>query len=441
MTNQRPQRPVPVPAGRLNRFARLGATAAGIASTMAVHALGDVGRGTRPDMRRLLLTPGNMTRLADELARMRGAAMKVGQLLSMDAGEVLPPELAEIMAHLRDQAHVMPPKQLKQILIRNWGADWLRAFQRFDVQPIAAASIGQVHRALLKDGRDVAIKVQYPGIARSIDSDVSNVARLVKLSGLVPKGFDLAPLLSEARRQLHEETDYTREGAQMQRYSAFLRDSDTFVVPQFHEDWSTPDILTMSYLEGHSIEAAADAPQKTRNRITKALVDLSLRELFEFGVTQSDPNFANYRYDSVRNKIILLDFGAARDLDPRLNVDYRQLIRAGLNGDDAALRTAATKLQLLTGGGEFDDQVLAMIRTVFDAIRQNDSFSFADTTLARQMNAQGIALANAGFVPPPVPMDVLYLQRKFGGIFLLGSRLGAVVPLQTLLQDYVSSAP
>ncbi len=367
--------------------------------------------------------------------------MKVGQLLSMDAGEVLPPELAEIMAHLRDQAHVMPPKQLKQILIRNWGADWLRAFQRFDVQPIAAASIGQVHRALLKDGRDVAIKVQYPGIARSIDSDVSNVARLVKLSGLVPKGFDLAPLLSEARRQLHEETDYTREGAQMQRYSAFLRDSDTFVVPQFHEDWSTPDILTMSYLEGHSIEAAADAPQKTRNRITKALVDLSLRELFEFGVTQSDPNFANYRYDSVRNKIILLDFGAARDLDPRLNVDYRQLIRAGLNGDDAALRTAATKLQLLTGGGEFDDQVLAMIRTVFDAIRQNDSFSFADTTLARQMNAQGIALANAGFVPPPVPMDVLYLQRKFGGIFLLGSRLGAVVPLQTLLQDYVSSAP
>ena len=100
---------------------------------MAVHALGDVGRGTRPDMRRLLLTPGNMTRLADELARMRGAAMKVGQLLSMDAGEVLPPELAEIMAHLRDQAHVMPPKQLKQAVetdlkrtrLYRWGDEWM----------------------------------------------------------------------------------------------------------------------------------------------------------------------------------------------------------------------------------------------------------------------------------------------------------------------------
>ena len=109
----RHSRPLPVPSGRLNRFTRLGTMTAGIAGNMAVQALGEVGRGTRPDMRSLLMTPGNLRRMADQLDRMRGAAMKVGQLISMDAGEVLPPELADIMARLRDQAHFMPPKQLK----------------------------------------------------------------------------------------------------------------------------------------------------------------------------------------------------------------------------------------------------------------------------------------------------------------------------------------
>ena len=136
-------RPIAVPSGRINRFARLGSTAAGIAGAMAVNALQDVTRGTRPDMRRLLMTPGNIRRLADELARMRGAAMKVGQLISMDTGDVLPPELADIMARLRNQAHFMPPKQSKQVLTRNWGSDWLKQFKRFDVRPVAAASMAR----------------------------------------------------------------------------------------------------------------------------------------------------------------------------------------------------------------------------------------------------------------------------------------------------------
>ncbi|MHA3977082.1 ABC1 kinase family protein [Halovulum sp. GXIMD14794] len=406
---------------------------AGIAGNMALQALGDAGRGARPDMRNLLMTPRNMRRMADELARMRGAAMKVGQLISMDAGEVLPPELADIMARLRDQAHFMPPRQLKHVLTKNWGPDWLREFESFDPRPIAAASIGQVHRARLNDGRDVAIKVQYPGISRSIDSDVSNVGTLVRMSGLLPDGFDLAPYMEEARKQLHEETDYAHEGAHLRHFAELLSDSEVFAVPAYHEDWSTSEVLTMSYLDGHPIEAAAYTEQRERNRITAALIDLTLREIFEFNTLQSDPNFANYRYNPETGKIILLDFGATRHLDPWITECYRQLIRAGFSHDDAQLRDAAMKLRFVEGGGRFDEDILGMIKTVFDALDRADDFDFTDMTLSNRLNEKGIALAEAGYAPPTLHMDVLYLQRKLGGMFLLASRLRAALPLREML--------
>ena len=428
-----PSRPVTVPSGRITRFARLGTMTAGIAGAMTVTALGEVGRGGRPEMRRLLLTPGNMRRLTDELARMRGAAMKLGQLISMDAGEVLPPELADILAQLRDQAHFMPPKQLKQVLNRNWGDGWLKSVERFDVHPIAAASIGQVHRAQLKDGRDLAIKVQYPGIARSIDSDVANVSALVKVSGLLPAGFDLAPYAEEARRQLHEETDYLREGAHLRQFAALLDGDPAFALPAYHEDWSTRDILAMSYLESQPIEALTSASSDERNRIMRDMIALTLREIFEFKVIQSDPNFANFRYDPETEKIVLLDFGATRKLDPVLVDGYRALFRAGLSGEIDGLREAARSLQLIEGAGPFDDQIVGMIDTVFGAIRDGATFDFADRTLSSKLNERGMAFAASGYVPPPPPMDVLYVQRKFGGMFLLGSRLGARIPVADII--------
>ncbi|WGH79647.1 ABC1 kinase family protein [Jannaschia ovalis] len=432
-----------VPSGRFARLAHVGSMAGGIAGNMAFGAAGALGRGARPDMRSLLLTPGNMRRMADGLARMRGAAMKVGQLISMDAGEILPPELAQIMARLRDDAHVMPPRQLKQVLIANWGPDWLRAFERFDVQPIAAASIGQVHRARLRDGRDVAVKVQYPGVARSIDSDVANVGALVRMSGLLPKGFDLAPYLDEARLQLHEETDYASEGRHLSRFGARLADMDRFTVPDFHPDWSTRDVLTMSFVAGHPIEAAADLEPGERNAIARDLIDLFLRELFDWGEMQSDPNFANYRYDPGTRRIALLDFGATRKVHPDVVSGYRRFLSAGLAGDAAALEEAATGLGFLDQAGDPDHRarILAMIETVFAALRATEEYDFTGTDLTREMQAQGIALAEAGYVPPPLPMDILYVQRKVGGLFLLASRLGARLPVRATLEAVLAAPP
>lgn len=436
MTTSKPR---PVPAGRVARMTRMGSMAAAVAGNMAAGAVRDLARGKAPQARDLLLTPGNMRRVTDELAKMRGAAMKVGQLVSMDTGDVLPPELADIMARLRADADFMPPKQLQQVLISEWGAGWQKQFAQFDVRPIAAASIGQVHRARTRDGRDLAIKVQYPGIARSIDSDVANVARLIRLSGLLPAGFDLAPYLKEAKRQLHEEADYQREARCLAEFGTLLQSEPGFVVPALAEDLSTERILAMSYVPSQPIEDVLDKEQALRNQIAEHLVRLMLRELFEFGQMQTDPNFANYRFDPETEQIVLLDFGATRHLMRDVIEPCGALMASGLNADMVGVERAAATLSILsdTTPPQHRARILNMIGLVFDHVRAAPVMDLGDPALSRVMQAEGEALARDGFLPPPVPLDLLYIQRKMGGMFLLASRLRAQLPVAEIMQDYV----
>ena len=425
-----------VPASRIARLTRLGSMTAGVAGNMAMNGVVQLGQGKRPTMRNLLLTPANVRRVTEQLAQMRGAAMKIGQLVSMDTGDVLPAELSDLMARLRSDAHFMPPAQLKKVLNSNWKCGWLQAFDRFDVRPIAAASIGQVHRARLKDGRQLAIKVQYPGVSQSIDSDVTNVGALIKLSGLLPAGFELAPYLEEARKQLHEETDYIREGQHLADFKTLLEDDARFELPSLHEEWTTREILAMSFVEALSIEAVADHSQEERDKVAHDLIDLLFSELFTFGLMQTDPNFANYRYNPETGRIVLLDFGATRRIDPGITDLYRRLIAAGLAQDSKAQYQIAIELGLfdLETKSSHQDRIVKMIGMVFAELKDSTEFDFAKTDLSRHLQAEGMMLAEEGFLPPPLPIDALYLQRKFGGIFLLARKLKARLPVTQLME-------
>ena len=430
-------RPISVPARRFERLGKLGSLSAGIASSMALNSVKQLGQGKRPSLRNLLLTPSNVQRVSDQLAQMRGAAMKIGQLMSMDAGDVLPPELSQILMRLRDNANPMPPAQLKRVLNAEWPVQWLRSFNKFDVRPIAAASIGQVHRGQLKDGRDLAIKVQYPGVAKSIDSDVANVGILVRMSGLLPKGFELAPYLEEGRKQLHEETNYNREATQLIRFGDLLENKTQFVVPELHSDWSTPNILAMTYVTGVPIERVMEEPQEIRDQIAKDLIDLTLHELFSFGVMQTDPNFANYLYQPDYQRIALLDFGATHKISLPVVQFYHQLMLAGFAGDDATLE------ETMEGIGFIDEntkdsqrkQLVHMVKFVFETLQEDRYLDFADTKLATHLQDLAISLAKDGFIPPPLPIDVLLLQRKIGGMFLLAAKLAARVNVVSLVAD------
>ena len=425
----------PVPEARVARLAAFGQMAGGIAAGMLGEGVRRLARGERPHVSDLLLTPGNARRVTDQLSRLRGAAMKLGQMLSMDSGDVLPPELTEILSRLRDQAHIMPPAQLNRVLVAQWGADWRRLFVRFDATPLAAASIGQVHRAVLPSGRVLAVKVQYPGVAASIDADIDNVAALLRLSGLLPGGLDIAPLLAEAKRQLHEEADYLREAEQMRRFAGLLAGDPRFVVPTPEDDLLRPGILPMDYVAALPIDALAEADQPTRDRVMTDLLGLVLQELFTFGFMQTDPNFANYRWQAETGRIVLLDFGAARAVPAATAAAYRGLLRAGLAEDHTALRQALLEVgfvspALLDRHGATVDGLTAIVLRHVGASRAGQGlFDFADRSFVgdlRQRGAPILADRETWHIPP---VETLFVQRKISGIALLCARMGARVPL------------
>jgi predicted unusual protein kinase regulating ubiquinone biosynthesis (AarF/ABC1/UbiB family) len=390
--------------------------------------------GERPNIQDLLLTSKNAKRIVDRLSQMRGAAMKLGQMISLDAGDFLPSELSAVLATLRNQAYRMPAVQLNAVLMAEWGVDWRRHFKSFDDLPIAAASIGQVHRATLPDGRMLAIKVQYPGVRQSIGSDVDNVATLLRISNLLPASIDLEPLLAEAKRQLVEETDYVREGDQMSAYGERLRGDPRYIVPAVYEALTTKNVLAMDFVEGLPIEALGDAEQQVRDDAMTALIDLVLRELFAFGVMQTDPNFANYRWQPQSRALVLLDFGATRAVHLETAAAYRNLIKAGLAHDRAAIRDIAVKTGFL-GAQAVEAHRIAVDRiigSIDEAMARPGPFDFADRAFVPIVRAEAQALIADRATWHVPDIHTLFVQRKVSGTALLAARLKAKVNVTDL---------
>lgn len=428
-----------VPANRLSRLIGLGGLAGGIFGSVMASGVREIASGRRPRASGLLLTPKNARKVADHLSRIRGAAMKVGQLLSMDADDVLPPEIAAALERLREKADPMPPKQLRSVLNAEWGETWLGRFAHFNVRPIAAASIGQVHRATLKDGRDLAIKVQYPGIRGAIDSDVENVAAFLRYSGVLPSGMDTAPLLDDVKRQLHEEADYLQEAAGLTRFSQHLSHDRDFLVPRHHADLSTCNVLAMDFIDSRPLSDLVTAPQMTRDAVAARLIELVLRELFEFGEMQTDPNFANYRYIAATGQIVLLDFGATRAFPHKLRAGFHDLLIAGLGNDREVARVAAKEVGLFDAQTPKLNQsiILDMLETGMEAFRHRTVFDFGRNDLFVRLRDRGLELATERDFWSVPATDTLLVQRKVAVTYLIAASLKARVDLAEIVGRYL----
>ena len=436
-----PKRSAAVPTGRSSRLFHMGGVVAAIAGGVVAGGLRQLASGQRPDLPNLLLTPSNALRLTSGLSHLRGAALKLGQMLSMDTGLVLSPQISQIFASLRDDAKPMPPKQLQTVLNAQWGPGWLKQFRRFDVRPFAAASIGQVHRAQTLDGQDLAIKVQYPGVRDSIDSDVDNIATLMRLPGLVPSGMDLQPLLAEAKRQLHAEADYKAEANHLAQFGSLLAGSDMFLVPDLHPALCTSQVLAMRYVESAPLDSLTHAPQALRDKVAAALIDLVLREIFVFGAMQTDPNWANYRYCPPSGRIVLLDFGAVQTIAPSLAADFRALAQVALDGEPKATRDAMLRIGYFgpTTAPHHQTLIQSMFDLAMGPLRQSTPFDFGQSDLLEHLRDMGLAIGSDRDLAHVPPAATLFLHRKIGGMYLMAAKLRARVALRPMVETYCST--
>ena len=428
------QRSAPVPEGRARRLWHFGRAMGEMAAGAAADGLGRLARGERVDLTRLMLSPGNARRLAERLSQMRGAVMKVGQLMSMDGHGVLPPHFAELLGGLRDQAHVMPASQLAEVLEREYGSDWHRRFRRFSTEPLAAASIGQVHRAETHDGRVLALKIQYPGVRKSIASDMANLALLARTPGLIPAALDVSALLARVQTQLEHETDYRAEARAATAYRARLGDDPVLSVPAVDDEHCTDHILATEFARGVPVDRLArqgGGTQAQRDLVALALSRLAVHELFRMRLVQTDPNFGNYLYDAASGRIALIDFGATESVTPQRVEQLRELGRALRDDDLPRLATAAAAagFTAVDDPPELTRGVIAMMRMAGEPLRHVGVYDFGASDLFARSFEQGRAqFFGEGFARAPPP-DLLFLQRKFAGTFLLCARLRARVDL------------
>lgn len=440
-----------MPASRAGRFASL-ALAAG---ELALGGLAEgvrrlVAGGERPNanggrpVTSAFLTADTARRLAERLSKLRGGAMKLGQMLSLQGEDLLPPEFAQALSILRSQAAPMPPAQLRRLLGREYGKGWEARFEWFDFEPIAAASIGQVHRARAADGRMLALKVQYPGVARSIRSDVENLASLLQLLKLLPHEVDIGAITAEVARQLGREADYLAEADALEHHAALLADEQGLLVPRVHRDLTTARILALDFIDAEPLGALAadDVPQAVRDAAGAQLERLLFRELFEFRSMQSDPNFANYLWQRSSGRLVLLDYGSTISFEPAFARQFARITRATMRRDRDAVAREAQAIGYLAPD-DAPQTVAATVDIILQVcapLRHRGRYDFAASDLLPRLRAQAFDLGVRRRLLRPPPPATIFLHRKLVGMFLVLAHMRARVDARALVQPLLDAA-
>ena len=428
-----------VPESRFGRLWQYG----GLATSMAFGAVGEglkrfTGSGNDGS---LVLSEANMNRLVAKLSKMRGAALKLGQMMSFQDSKVLPATINTILQRVQDSADYMPPSQRNQVLVRSLGENWRDLYSSFEERPFAAASIGQVHKATLaSNGKEVAVKVQYPGVRNSIDSDLNNLSLLLTASRLLPKGLYLDKTIANARTELGWECDYEREAEACIRFRQLLSEEQTtFSVPEVYPEACGPDVLTSEFMHGKGVTKIPDLTQAERDWIGTHVLRLCLRELMEWRFMQTDPNWTNFLYNRSAQKLELLDFGASRDFPAKFVEPYVELLIAAGKGDRETCRDRSIELGYLTGR-ESPEMLAAHIDSIFtlgEPFNDNapEVYDFENQTITDRVRANIGLMLRERMAPPPE--ETYSLHRKLSGAFLLCARLRSKIRTRDMFADAV----
>ena len=390
----------------------------------------------RPDLKSALISKKNVTATVDTLKNLRGAAMKFGQLLSLDETVILSPDLAAIFAQLQSSGYSMTPSQLKKVLNHNWGDDWLKDFKYFDVRPFAAASIGQVHKATLKSGEVVAIKVQFPGVKQSIDSDLATLKFIMKTSGMLPENFPLEHYLSQCGDLLKRETNYELEAENINLFSGFLNGSKVIHVPKVYNKLSTDQTLTMSFLEGRELSNIMEFDQSARDEISLNLIELLFNEIFNFKMVQTDPNLANFLLTRGGKSICILDFGACCRLSEDTHRLYKELLSVALSLDLNCIKSFLQEKNFIPqetsmAGTKFLENIISV---TINELSKDETFDFQKSKVFQLIVQENLNLYFDLMPSSVLGSDFIFIQRKIFGLILFFRSIGTKLPLLKILK-------
>jgi predicted unusual protein kinase regulating ubiquinone biosynthesis (AarF/ABC1/UbiB family) len=379
--------------------------------------------------------------IAKTLGELKGAVMKVGQMASV-AADVLPKEVQDALTSLQREAPPMPYDVIADQIESEFSAAPETLFRSFERVPFASASIGQVHRAVTDDGREVVVKVQYPGVDGAVDSDLAHLKLALRASGLVrvPKK-SLDAVFTELKARLHEELDYTNEADNVRFFFEHYKGREGVVVPEVVGERSSGRVLTLTYEPGDHLDEARSYPRDVRDQIADNLFDIVAEQAFDLQVIHADPNPANFAFRP-DGSIVLYDFGCVKTLDPKIVEAYLFLVKAGLEEryedvEQGMIGVGARNLD----GTPVPPKYYKVWRDVFAKPFLGTTFDFGEAQLQREAMKHVpafMAKYMTSFQPPP---ELVFLDRVVVGHYGTLRRLGASANFRPKLEPFMDRAP
>ncbi|WP_051631290.1 ABC1 kinase family protein [Afifella pfennigii] len=403
-------------SGRAARYARVSAGVGGIAAKM----IGSRAFGLEIDRSR------NAAELARALGGLKGPIMKVAQLLAT-IPDVLPPEYSAELAQLQSDAPPMGWAFVKRRMTAELGAGWQKRFAKFEHQPAAAASLGQVHRAWAHDGTKLACKLQYPEMASAVEADLSQLGMIFALHRRMDPAIDTREMAEEIAARVREELDYEREAGHMALYGAVLQDEKRIRVPQLYSELSTRRLLTMNWLDGKRLLEFKEHSLEDRNFLAEAMFRAWWHPFSHVAVIHGDPHLGNYTVFEEEGRpagINLLDYGCVRIFPPRFVEGVIELYRGLQNGDRERIVAAYETWGFRGLSNELIDILNIWARFIYGPLLEDRVRAIADGVPPAQYGRGEAfkvhqALKEKG--PVTVPREFVFMDRAaigLGGVFL-----------------------
>jgi predicted unusual protein kinase regulating ubiquinone biosynthesis (AarF/ABC1/UbiB family) len=372
---------------------------------------------------------------------MKGAAMKLGQVLSLMSG-VVPEEMSSQLATLQSNAPPMAYRLVQGVFEEEFGAPPERLFKRFEHEPFAAASIGQVHRAVLRDGSPVAVKVQYPGVGEAISSDLANVGLMLGMAGRFAQGLDTATIVRDLKDGIVAELDYEREAADQRRFFDLFEGHAFIRVPRVVDELSTKRVLTQELLAGKPFRAALELDQPERDRVAEIIYRFAFGSLYRHRLFNGDPHPGNYLLLD-DGSVGFVDYGVVSEFPVATLDGFERVLRALIRGDLPGWRAGVEEIGILRRGAPFTTQELYAHMHWYWAPILDEYVTFTPELAAEMVRRNTQTTGEGGRINRHcnIPEGMVFLTRINFGLAGVLASLRATGPWRGIIEEYIDGKP